>query len=126
MIVAVCVTVVVLMAIAVVVAVMRRMIVPIVMGMPATADVAVFFYRGLIVVTPMPITVRMPASVPIGVGPAMCMGVRVLNCDGGVMIMRILRNPLRMGMSARFTVFVTVRFGGAGVRHGGFLARFVV
>jgi hypothetical protein len=127
-IVAVCVTVVVLMAIAVVVAVMRRMIVPIVMGMPATADVAVFFYRGLIVVTPMPITVRMPASVPIGLGPLMGVGVRMLTCDGDgyVMIMRILRNPLPVGVRARFTVLVTVRFGGAGVRHGGFLARFVV
>jgi hypothetical protein len=54
----------------------------------------------------------------------------MLTCDGDgdgyVMIMRILRNPLPVGVRARFTVPVTARFGGAGVRHGGFLARFVV
>jgi hypothetical protein len=38
----------------------------------------------------------------------------------------IARNPFWVGMSARFTGLVTVCFGGAGVRHGGFLARFVV
>jgi hypothetical protein len=88
--------------------------VAVVVGMPATTGVV------LLMVVLVPIPVRMPASVPIDVNLVVGMGTRVF------ILQPILRTPLRMGMSARFTVFVTVRFDGAGVRHGGFLARFVV
>jgi hypothetical protein len=67
-----------------------------------------------------------PTGVRMVMVSGMSMSVRLVAGMIVLMIMRILRNPLRLGMSARFPVLVTVRFGGAGVRHGGFLARFVV
>jgi hypothetical protein len=82
------------------------------------------------VVVGVVVTVIVPAA-PTGVRvvmvlSGMSMSMRLVTGMNVLMIMHILRNPLRMGMSACFPVLVTVRFGGAGVRHGGFLARFVV
>ena len=54
------------------------------------------------------------------------MGMRLMTGMTMFIVVRILQNPLRVGVSARFTGLVTVRFGVAVVRHGGFLARFVV
>jgi hypothetical protein len=74
-------------------------------------------------------TVIVRATAPIMrmlMGPGMSMSVCLMAGMSMIVAVRMLRNPLRMGMSARFTVLVTVRSGGAGVRHGGFLARFVV
>jgi hypothetical protein len=74
---------------------------------------------GVTMSVPVGLAMHMSASGPIGDGRGVAVGMRVF-------LTRIARNPLRLGVSARFTVVVTVSFGGAGVRHGGFLARFVV
>jgi hypothetical protein len=72
------------------------------------------------IVPAIPAAVRMVMVFPMRVSMRPMTGLTVF------MVIRFLQNPLRMGVSARFTVLVTVRFGVAGVRHGGFLARFVV
>jgi hypothetical protein len=74
----------------------------------------------IMIVPAMPAAVRMVMVFPMRVSMRLMTGLTVF------MVIRFLQNPLRMGVSARFTVLVTVRFGVAGVRHGGFLARFVV
>ncbi|SDF86417.1 hypothetical protein [Paraburkholderia phenazinium] len=67
-----------------------------------------------------------PASVRMVMVFRVRMSVRPMAGMTVLMVVRILQNPLRVGVSARFTGFVTVCFGVAVVRHGGFLARFVV
>jgi hypothetical protein len=83
---------------------------------------------GSMIVPAAPASVRMVMvfRVRMSVRPMAGMTVRPMAGMTVLMVVRILQNPLRVGVSARFTGFVTVCFGVAVVRHGGFLARFVV
>ncbi|MEW6344511.1 MAG: hypothetical protein RXR20_04775 [Paraburkholderia sp.] len=74
----------------------------------------------LMIVPAIPAAVRMVMVFPRRVSMRLMTGMTIF------MVIGFLQNPLWVGVSARFTVLVTVRFGVAGVRHGGFLARFVV
>jgi len=76
----------------------------------------------------MTATARMAVTVIVTVIVIRRMGMPLLTDDGHIHIHIVLmrRNPRRMGMSARLPVLVTMRFCVAGVRHGGFLAEFVV
>jgi len=81
------------------------------------------FHNGdirLMIVPAIPAAVRMVMVFPRRVSMRLMTGMTMF------MVIGFLQNPLWVGVSARFAVFVTVRFGVAGVRHGGFLARFVV
>jgi len=86
----------------------------------------------------LPVGVVMGVSTAMAPGVPMPIGMTVTIVSGVIVSMPfavrmttfratlLLRNPLRMGVSAGSAVFVTVSFGVAGVTHGGFLAGFVV
>jgi hypothetical protein len=74
----------------------------------------------------MTATARMAVTVIVTVIVIRRMGMPLPGDDGHIHIVLMRRNPHRMGMSARLPVLVTMRFCVAGVRHGGFLAEFMV